>query len=263
MFILAQIDPILFQWGPITVRWYGVIFAAAIYVAIWMTMRSAKERGLDPEVVPDLGLVIVPAGVLGARLYEVFVLAWDQYKNNWGDILAVWKGGLAIHGGVIGAILVAAIYTWRKKLSFWLWADMIAPGLILAQAIGRWGNFFNQEAYGSNAPQWVIDLMPGFIREGMLIGGAVKHPTFLYESVWNLGSFVLLYLYQRRKPAEGSVISLYFILYNLGRLVIETIREDSSFFYGMRIAQLMAIAQILIGLVLLYWHKRRTKVIGA
>jgi phosphatidylglycerol---prolipoprotein diacylglyceryl transferase len=256
----AFINPIAVHLGPISVRWYGMIFVAGIMAAIWAAMRAAKHRGLDPEFVPDIGMILVPSGILGARLYEVFVLQWAYYRLHPSEILAIWNGGLAIHGGVIGALLCGAIYIRYRRQPFWLWADMIAPGLILAQAIGRWGNFFNQEAYGSVAPQWIVRLMPTLLRDGMTIEGVVMHPTFLYESVWNLAAFGVLYAFQKRKPAPGTVFSLYLILYNVGRFLIESIREDSSYIFGtVRIAQFMAVAQIVIGLALLLWHLRRDR----
>ncbi len=260
MNVLAIVDPIALQLGPFTIRWYGLIFVSGVLAAIWTSMRAAKHRGLDPEFVPDISMILVPAGILGARLYEVFVLQWGYYSQHPGEILKVWEGGLAIHGGVLGALICGGIYIWYRKQSFWLWADMIGPGLILAQAIGRWGNFFNQEAYGGPAPQSVIDKLPGFIREGMTINGVVMHPTFLYESVWNVLVFGVLYAVQRRKPPAGVVFSLYLILYNVGRYMIESIREDSSFVFGnVRVAQLMALIQIVVGLGLLVWHYRRAR----
>jgi phosphatidylglycerol---prolipoprotein diacylglyceryl transferase len=263
MFSLAFIDPVAFKLGPISVHWYGIIFVVAIIAAVQVASVGAKHRGLDPDFLPDLGVVLVVSGIAGARLYEVFVLQYSNlhyYLTHPLDILATWKGGLAIHGGVLGALLVGGFYVWKKRQPFWLWADVIAPGLILAQGIGRWGNFTNQEAYGSPAPQWLIDKMPGWLREGMTIEGAVMHPTFLYESAWNIICAAVLYWVMRRKPAAGVVFSLYFILYNIGRFAIESIREDSSFIFGhLRIAQLMAIAQIVAGVVLLIWHLQRIR----
>lgn len=260
MLTAAFVDPVAFHIGPIAVRWYGMIFVTGIMSAIWAAMQAAKHRGLDPEFIPDIGMILVPSGIIGARLYEVFVLSWGYYSKHLSEIPAIWQGGLAIHGGVIGALLCGGIYVWYKKQPFWLWADMIGPGLILAQAIGRWGNFFNQEAFGSPAPESLIRLMPGWLREGMNIGGVVMHPTFLYESVWNLICFGILYAYQRRKPPAGTVFSLYLILYNIGRYIIESIREDSSFVFGhFRVAQLMALAQIVAGFGFLAWHLWRAR----
>ncbi|HEY3363759.1 MAG TPA: prolipoprotein diacylglyceryl transferase [Symbiobacteriaceae bacterium] len=261
MLTLASVNPILFHLGPITVRWYGVIFVTGIMVAIWLAMKAAEHRGgLDPEFIPDLSMFLVPGGILGARLYEVFVLSWPYYRLHPSEILAIWQGGLAIHGGVLGALLLGGIYVWYRKQPFWLWADMIGPGLILAQAIGRWGNFFNQEAFGSPAPDWLVTKMPAWLREGMTIQGTVMHPTFLYESLWNLLVFGILFAIQRRKPAAGVVFSLYLIGYNIGRYAIESIREDSTIFGGgLRVAQVAALLEILAGLGFLAYHLWRAR----
>jgi phosphatidylglycerol:prolipoprotein diacylglycerol transferase len=255
------VDPVAFQLGPFAVRWYGIIFVTAILVAVWLTDRAARRQGLDPDFVPDLGIVVVSSGILGARLYEVFVLQWenlDYYLSQPWKIIATWEGGLAIHGGVLGALLAGGLYVWKRRQPFWQWADAVAPALILAQGIGRWGNFINQEAYGGPAPAWLVQRMPGWLREGMTIEGTVMHPTFLYESLWNVAMFGVLYVIQRRKPATGVVFSLYLVLYNVGRYLIESIRKDSTFIFGtFRVAQIMAVLQIAAGLLLLVYHLRR------
>jgi phosphatidylglycerol---prolipoprotein diacylglyceryl transferase len=261
---LGFVDPVAFHLGPIPVHWYGIIFVLAILSAYAVAAQGAKFRGLNVDFLSDLSVVVVISGILGARLYEVFVLQYDRldyYLANPGKILATWEGGLAIHGGVLGALLVGGIYAIRKKQSFWAWADVIGPGLILAQGVGRWGNFFNQEAYGSPAPASLVEAMPNWLREGMTIQGTVMHPTFLYESLWNVLCFGLLYaVLKKRNPPVGVVFSLYMILYNVGRLVIESIREDSSYIFGtLRIAQLMAIAMIVAGAGFLVWHLRRNQ----
>lgn len=260
MFTAAFVNPVLIHIGPLSVRYYGLIFVTGILVAVWASMQAAKHRGLDPEFIPDISMVIVPAGILGARLYEVFILQWPYYRVHPGEILAIWLGGLAIHGGVLGSLLAGWFYIRYRRQPFWLWTDVIAPGLILAQGIGRWGNFFNQEAFGSPAPQWLITRMPGWLREGMTIDGTVMHPTFLYESLWNVLVFGLLYAYQRRKPPAGSVFGAYFILYNIGRFTIESIREDSSYIFGhIRVAQLTALVEILVGIILWVWAQRKAQ----
>lgn len=259
MLTAAFVNPVAFHLGPVSVRWYGLIFVTGIMAAIWLAMKAAEHRGLNPDFIADLAMFLVPGGIIGARLYEVFVLSWSYYKLHPAEIPAIWMGGLAIHGGVIGALLCGGLYVWYKKEPFWLWADMIGPGLILAQAIGRWGNFFNQEAFGSPAPAWLVERMPGWLREGMNIQGTVMHPTFLYESVWNLLVFIVLYAIQRKKPAPGVVFSLYLVGYNIGRYIIESIREDSSFVNGLRIAQVMALAQIVIGAFFLAYHLWRAR----
>lgn len=265
MFTLAAVDRVAFELGPITVHWYGIIFVSSILAAVWMTTICARLRSLKPEFVYDVSIPVVVGGILGARLYEVFVLQWVDprsrayYMENPLRIFATWEGGLAIHGGVLGALLLGGLYVWRKGQSFWRWADAIGPGLILAQGIGRWGNFFNQEAYGSRAPQWLIDAMPGWLREGMRIEGTVMHPTFLYESVWNFLVFAVLFAAERKKPAIGVVFSLYLIGYNVGRYAIESIRQDATIIGGMPMAQIMSIAQVIAGVGFLIYHIKRNK----
>ncbi|MBP2019917.1 phosphatidylglycerol:prolipoprotein diacylglycerol transferase [Symbiobacterium terraclitae] len=258
MDLLAVIDPVAVQIGPLTIRWYGIIIVSAIMLAIWLGDRFARDRGLNAEFVTDLAMVIVPAGILGARLYEVFFLQWPYYSQHPEKILAIWEGGLAIHGALLGGAIAGGIFMRFRRQPFWPWADVAAVVLPLAQAIGRWGNFFNQEAYGDPAPQWLVDLMPGWLREGMTISGTVMHPTFLYESLWNLLAFAALLWFHRRRPTPGVLMSLYLILYNTGRFLIESIRQDSSFIFGwIRVAQLAAVLLILLGFGLLIYHLRR------
>ncbi len=252
---LAALDPIALRLGPLSVRWYGIIIMSAVVLAVWLGQREARRRGLDPEFMSELALWAVPIGFLGARLYEVFILQWPYYSQHPADILAIWKGGLAIHGGVIAGVAAGIVFTVRRGASVLEWGDIIAPGILLAQALGRWGNFFNQEAYGDPAPAWVMNLLPEFIREGMWIDGLYRHPTFLYESLWNLaGGLFLVYLQKRRRLPPGAVFFAYWIVYNAGRLVIESIRVDSSFTAGgLRVAQVMSVALILVGAVGLAW----------
>lgn len=256
---LAFINPVAIRLGPLQVRWYGLIVTAAVVLAVWVGQREARRRGLDPEFLADLAMWAVPIGFLGARLYEVFVLQWPYYREHPGDILAIWKGGLAIHGGVIAGALAGIVFVLRRRGDVWTWGDIIAPGILLAQALGRWGNFFNQEAYGDPAPAWLMQRLPAFIREGMYIEGQYRHPTFLYESVWNLaGGLFLLWLQRRPGMPPGAVFFSYWIVYNAGRLVIESIRVDSSFTSGgLRVAQVMAAALIGAGGLGLAWAWRR------
>lgn len=256
--LLAVINPVAFRLGPIPVHWYGLIFGVAILAAIWWGTHESERIGLDSEFMIEMATWLVPSGIIGARLYEVFVLEWDYYRHNPGDIVAIWEGGLAIHGGVILATLVGVSIVRRRKQRVLRWGDVIMPGVILAQAIGRWGNFINQEAYGGPAPEWVMNLLPAWIRDQMLIEGVYHHPTFLYESIWNLLTFGLLVLYGRRSnPPQGAIFFLYWVLYNAGRFVIESIREDSSFIFGsIRVAQVASLGLMAVGLLGLLWVYR-------
>ncbi len=233
MFLTQVIDPIAFSIGPFTIHWYGLIMGTAALVGLWLAIREGRRHGLDSEVFLDMMIWVIPAAIIGARLYYV-AFEWSYYSEHPADILAVWKGGLAIHGGLIGGFLAGAWYVKRHKLAFFHLADIVAPSIILGQAIGRWGNFINQEAHGSEVsesflqslhlPQWIIDQM--------YIQGAYYHPTFLYESLWNIVGLILLLLLRRFNPRRGEIFFSYLIWYSLGRFFIEGLRTDSLAFYG-------------------------------
>ena len=241
---------IAFSIGPLTVRWYGVLIVSGIILAVFISNRLAARHNIPFDSLLDLALVCVPLGLLCARLYYV-IFNWSYYSAHPEHILAVWRGGLAIHGGILGGALGVWLVGRRQKIPFLLWADIIVPGLILAQAIGRWGNFFNQEAYGyeTNLP-WA-----------MFIDGAYRHPTFLYESIWDvLGFALLLALSLRRPPAlkpAGCITACYLVYYSLGRFFIEHFRTDSLMFGPLRAAQLISIAGIFLGIILLYYSRRQ------
>ena len=257
---MALINPIAFHLGPLAVHWYGVIITGAIGLGIWLAAREAARLGMDPDFLIDLATWAVPAAIVGARLYQVFILEWPYFRAHPGEIPAIWEGGLAIHGAVLAGALVGYIFVRRRRASFWRWADIIAPSLILGQAIGRWGNFINQEAYGTVAPDWVIRLLPGFIREQMWIEGAYRHPTFLYESLWNLAVFALLVWLRRRHPRQGIIFMTYVGLYSVGRLLIEGIRTDSTFTAGgLRVAQIVSAALIVVAMVAVAWIQRHVR----
>lgn len=224
-------DPIAFYIGSIPVRWYGILMAVALMVGTWLALQEARRQGLDEDTFLNFILLAAPLGWLGARLYYV-VFQWDYYRTHLAEIPQIWQGGLAIHGGLITAIVVGIWYTRRHHLNFWQLADIAAPSLILGQAIGRWGNFFNQEAYG----------YPTTLPWAMYIAGEWRHPTFLYESLWNLGVFVFLILWRRRpKVQQGDIFLYYLILYSLGRFWIEGLRTDSLMLGPLRGAQVMSL----------------------
>lgn len=246
------LDPIAFKIFRFPVRWYGLLLSSAILIGIFLSMHLAKKNNFDPEKLLDIILIMIPTAIIGARLYYV-IFNWDYYSSNPSEIYKIWHGGLAIHGGVIGGAIAVALYTKVKNLPFWKLADFIAPSLILGQAIGRWGNFFNQEAYGreTNLP-WAItvnDPVKGMIE---------VHPTFLYESLWNFAIFIFLLWYGRkRKKADGEVFLLYMILYSMGRFFIEGLRTDSLMFMEIRVAQLISILGIIIGITLFRYFRKR------
>ena len=246
-----MIDPIAFEIGPLQIRWYGILTSTALLLGTILALMEIRKKGIDEDKFMNILIAAIPAGFLGARLYYVlFSGHLDYYLANPGEILAIWHGGLAIHGGIIGAFLAGGLMVRHYKMSFWQLGDIVAPSLILGQAIGRWGNYFNQEAYG-------FEVDPERVPWAMWIDGAYRHPTFLYESLWNLLIFGFL-LWFRRRPGlkQGEVLLSYFILYSAGRFLIESFRTDSLMLGPLRVAQVISIA-LIGGALLLIWYRRR------
>jgi phosphatidylglycerol:prolipoprotein diacylglycerol transferase len=229
------LDPIAVSIGPLTVRWYGVILASAALLGLALAVREGKRFGISANFFMDLLLIGAPCAIIGARVYYVF-FQWDHYKDNLSEIFKIWHGGIAIHGALIGAIIAALIYVRRKGYNFWRIADICAPSLIAGQMIGRWGNFMNQEAHGGPVSEQFLREhlhLPDFIVNQMYIEGVYYHPTFLYESVWNLlGLLLLIFLRRRHFVRAGEVFLTYLLWYSIGRFFVEGLRTDSLAFYG-------------------------------
>ncbi|MGZ4430401.1 MAG: prolipoprotein diacylglyceryl transferase [Gaiellales bacterium] len=229
-------DPFLINTGPIHARWYGLLLAVGVLLAGWIARREFRRRGFDPEAAYSIAVWGVPAGLIGARLYHV-ITDWGAFSGHYLLIPQIQRGGLSIFGAVVGGMLGVWIGCRRTRLPFWEVADCIAPGLILAQALGRWGNYFNQELYGrpSNLPWAVrIDHPPP-----PYAPGTTFQPTFLYESLWDVLVFFILLWFVRRnwnRVVGGTVFALYVALYNTGRTPIETLRIDTAdIFLGQRV----------------------------
>lgn len=255
-----MLDPIAFQLGPFSVHWYGVIMGSAFLLGSLLAARQAKKVGINPEHIWDMLIWIIPSAILGARTYYV-LFEWDQYKGSFYDIIAVWEGGLAIHGGLIGGTIAGVLYARKHQLGILKLADILAPSIILGQAIGRWGNFINQEAHGGPVSEAFISKFPEFIKNQMFINGQYYHPTFLYESLWNLGAFALLMFYRGKKKLDGEIAWLYLSLYSTGRFFIEGMRTDSLMLGPLRVAQVMSLTLLLISIsFLIYrrWSARNT-----
>ncbi len=238
-------DPIAFQLFGIPIRWYGLLIASAVIIGTLLALRETKRKGIDEELFIDLLLYAIPFSIIGARLYYV-IFSWDLYRDNPIEAFNIRAGGLAIHGVIIAAVLVVIIFSKLKKQNPWVLTDIAAPSLILGQAIGRWGNFANQEAHGG----------PTDLPWGIIIDGVKVHPTFLYESIWNLLVFFFLLWFSRNKAkVDGEVFILYLILYSVARFFIEGLRTDSLMWGPLRVAQLISLAIIIIGSYVFY--KRR------
>lgn len=253
-------NPVAFDLFGFEVMWYGILIGFGIVLAFILAYKNAKKKGLNFDVLIDIFLVSFPCAIIGARAYYV-IFEWSNYKDDLLSIFNIRQGGLAIHGGLIGAFLAAFIYTRIKKIKFLAYADLVAPSIILAQAVGRWGNFMNSEAHGDVVSKEFILKFPKFIQEGMYINGQYYNPTFLYESIWDILVCIILVaiLYKVKKGYEGVVISSYMILYSIGRFFIEGLRTDSLMFLGLRMAQLISLAGIILGVIFIFIIVKKNK----
>lgn len=253
-----MIDPVAFTLGPVQVRWYGIIMASAFTVGTILAYRRAAREKINPDHIINIIIVIIPAAIIGARLYYV-AFQWPEYVQDPLSVLAIWHGGLAIHGGIIGGVAAGLWYAGKHRLPAWNTADILSPSLILGQAIGRWGNFINQEAYGGPVTEGFMSAFPAFIRNQMYIGGSYHHPTFLYESVWDFGVFLFLTYFWPRRRVPGEVALLYLILYSAGRFGIEGLRMDSLMLGPFRVAQLVSLLLIAGGTLMFYLRRKNRK----
>lgn len=252
-----MLDPVAFSIGSLHVHWYGIIMGTAFFLGTYLARYHAKRVGIDPDHILNMVVWIIPSAIVCARLYYV-IFEWQQYLANPLDIFAVWKGGLAIHGGLIGGFLAGTLYVKKHNLKFFQIGDILLPSVILGQAIGRWGNFMNQEAHGGPVSAEFMSHFPAFIRNQMLIDGVYYHPTFLYESLWNLLVFgILLALLYRFKRYDGQVLASYLILYSIGRFFIEGMRTDSLMFGGLRVAQMVSLSLAVLGIIVMILVSRK------
>ncbi|MPW25171.1 prolipoprotein diacylglyceryl transferase [Alkalibaculum sp. M08DMB] len=239
-------NPIALEIFGFKLRWYGVLISLGILLGVLIALRRGAKKNVIADDLLDVLIVGIPCAIIGARLYYV-IFNLGYYTNHPNEIIAIWEGGLAIHGGLIAAILGGYITCKVKKLDFLKILDIFAPCFPLGQAIGRWGNYFNQEAYGGETTlPWAITVMDP-------VKGSIQvHPTFLYESIWNTLLFGFILFYEKRfKKAEGELICIYAIFYSVGRFFIEGLRTDSLYFMGFRTAQLISIVFVVIGSVIL------------
>jgi len=243
----------LIKLGPISIYWYSVMIALGFLAAMIVCLTEVKRKKLDIEKYSNMVFYAVLFGILGARIYYV-LFNLDYYLKMPSEILKVWHGGLAIHGGIIAGILVAYFYTKKYKMNFLKTLDISVVGIIIAQAIGRWGNFFNQEAFGKLTTKAALikQRIPNFIIDGMYIDGAYYQPTFLYESVWSLiGFIIMLFLRRTKKLKVGYLTGFYLIWYSIGRCFIEYFRSDSLMLGTIKVAQLISLSLIVIGIIVI------------
>ena len=232
-----------------TFYWYGVIIAVGFILAMLYCARHCRRCGIEPDTLYDFLIWMIPLAIIGARLYYV-IFQWSDYRAHPIDALKIWEGGLAIYGGVIAGLLTGLVWCRCKKIPFGAMADVCAPGLLIGQCIGRWGNFMNREAHGA--------VTEAFLKMGLQDAAGVVtyyHPTFLYESVWNLIGFIGLHLFSKKRKFDGELFLLYVAWYGLGRAWIEGLRTDSLYLFstGIRVSQLVAIVSFLAAAGILAW----------
>ena len=245
-------NPILLDLGFVEIRWYSVLILTAFIIGYFLVVNRCKKVGISQTFITDLSFYLIIFCILGARIYYC-LFNLDYYLKNLIDIFKIWEGGLAIHGGIIAGILTIYFYSRKKEISLLKLLDIFAPALVLGQAIGRWGNFFNMEAYGPEVALSTLQNLniPKFIIEGMYIDSAYHHPTFLYESIGCLVIFIIIILIRNvKKIKTGQIASLYFIFYGIIRFLIEGLRQDSLMFFNLKAAQLISILMFVIGLYL-------------
>ena len=245
------------------IYWYGILIAAGLLLALAFCMRRRKEYGLKEDDVLDTVLWGIPFGILGARLYYV-IFYLDLYKNtdgsfNWGRAVAIWDGGLAIYGTVIAAVIVGVVVSRKRKFPFFALMDLVVMGLMIGQAVGRWGNFMNREAFG------VETTLPWRMQLTTVSGSLVEvHPTFLYESLWNVVGLVLIVLVvSKGRRFDGENTAFYFLWYGIGRFWIEGLRTDSLYLFNwqlfgrpIRVSQALSLVMVLVSAFLLFYHIR-------
>lgn len=242
----------LFTVFGIDIYAYGVIIALGLMLAFWYGVKEADRVGLKQDDLLNMFLIAVPLAIVGARLYYV-VFSWETYSDNLSEIFNIRNGGLAIYGGIIAAVLTIFVYCRIKKISMGMVLDILCIGLLIGQTVGRWGNFFNGEAFGSETSlPWAMTI----IRDGITIAKSV-HPTFLYESLWNALGIVVLLLYKKRKSFNGELFCTYMIWYGVGRMFIEGLRTDSLYMGVFRVSQILALISLVAGIILILANKRK------
>ncbi len=246
-------DPIMFRIFGLEIRWYSVLILLGMIVCYLLVKRESKKFDYPKDFIFDLAFWVIICGIIGARLYYV-LFNLDYYGKDLTRIFAMWEGGLAIHGGIIGGFIALVVMCLKHKVSIFRTTDMIAPGLLIAQAIGRWGNFFNSEAYG---PVTTIEnlrsikFIPEFVIKGMNIGGVYYHPTFFYESVWCVLGCIFILLVRRylKYIKVGQISCIYFMWYGIGRWFVESLRTDSLMLGTYKIAQIVSIVSMVGGFI--------------
>ena len=256
------------------IYWYGIFIGLGVILGVLLALHEAKRTGQNPDTYLDFIIYAMIIAIIGARLYYV-IFSWDFYSQHPEKIFAIREGGLAIYGGIIGGVLTAIVYSRVKKKNFWVMADTMAPSLILGQMLGRWGNFFNKEAFGGFTDNLFAmryqlsqvhasDVTPDILQNLVTVNGVdyiQVHPTFLYESMWSLCVFIILLILQRKKKFDGQVCATYFFGYALGRVWIEGLRTDQLCIGNVPVSQALSAVLIIASVVLYVYCKKKAAVV--
>ena len=254
-------DRVLFDFGIFQIKWYSFFIFMGVITASFLILKETRKKNIKDDNIIDILFYGIIIGILGARIYYV-LFNLNYYLSNPIEIIQIWNGGLAIHGGIIATFIFLIIYTKKKKMNLLLLLDIIVVGLIIAQAIGRWGNFFNGEAYGRVVSLSSLENLhlPKFIIEGMYIGGKYREPTFLYESILSLICFIILLIVRRLKNIKtGQICGIYCIWYGIERFIIETFRSDSLMLGPLKVAQVISILALILGIYLFTKNIKNSK----
>lgn len=257
------INPVAFNLGKLSVKWYGVIMALAIILAVSMAIIEGRKRQIESDDFVDLLLWAVPLGYVGARIYYV-IFEWQYYAQHPDQIIAIWNGGIAIYGGLLAGLVVLLIFCYKKMLPPFLMLDIITPGVMAAQILGRWGNFINQEAHGGPTTLGFLQSLhlQNFIISQMKINGVYYQPTFLYESFFNLIGLILILVLRHKKHLfkQGEIFMLYLAWYSVVRFFVEGMRTDSLYLWGsIRVSQLLSLILLVIVIGLFIYRRKVVK----
>ena len=254
-------NPVLVDLGFIKIYWYSIMIFLGLLVGGTIIMKEAKRNKLSDDFMTNLILFLIVFAVIGARLYYV-AFNWSYYSSNLIDIIKIWEGGLAIHGGIIAGLITMYLYCKKYNVSLTRVLDFVCPSLILAQAIGRWGNFFNGEAHGPATTLLALQNkhIPNFIIKGMQVNGIYYEPTFFYESLWCLLGFIIMLIIRRSKKTKiGTLTATYLMWYGAGRFFIEGMRTDSLMLGGFKVAQIVSVIMFIIGLLAIMIISRKDR----
>ena len=254
-------NPILLDLGFIKIYWYSLMIFIAFLIGGWFVLKEAKRFDISEDFITNMFFYTVPIAIIGARLYYV-VFNWSYYSSHLSDIVKIWEGGLAIHGGILFGLIWIIFYTKKYKVNTFRILDMTVVGLIIGQAIGRWGNFFNGEAHGPLTTLEFLNKLhlPQFIIDGMNINGSYYQPTFLYESLWCLVGFIIILIIRRAKYIKiGQLTGFYLVWYSVGRFFIEGLRTDSLLFMGLKQAQIISVILFIAGLIIIINKNKGSK----